>query len=132
MEKRPKKGWRRRVRRLPLYVLALAAATFAAILVTVFTVDVGPALKSQAESQATRYLERPMHIGRVVAKLTPGEFEFHDVVIEGLTAQSPPFLKARKITVALPWWTAFSRRLIVESIDMTDWDMVIENFPGGK
>ena len=51
--------------------------------------------------------------------LRPGVFEFHDVVIEGLTPDDRPFLKAKKITVALPWWTAFNRRLIVESIDMT-------------
>jgi hypothetical protein len=128
----PRKRMWFRPRRLPLYALAFLAAVFAALVVTFFTVDVGPALKSEAETRASKYLERPMHIGRVVAKLTPGAFEFHDVVIEGLTPQAPPFLKAKKITVALPWWTAFERRLIVESIDMTDWEMVIETFPGGK
>ena len=127
-----KRVWPRRARRLSLYALALVTATVAALLATFFTVDVGPWLKSEAESQATKYLERPMHIGRVVAKLRPGHFEFHDLVIEGLTPQATPFLKAKKITVALPWWTAFNRRLIVESIDMSEWEVVIENFPGGK
>lgn len=127
-----RKRARPRVKRLSLHALALLAAVFSALLVTFFSVDVGPLLKSQAESRATRYLERPMHIGRVVAKLRPGEFEFHDVVIEGLTPQDKPFLKARKITVSLPWWTAFNRRLIVETIDMTDWKIVIESFVGGR
>ena len=107
-------------------------ATVAGLLVTFFTVDVGPVLKAQAENQATKYLERPMHIGRVVARLRPGEFEFHDVVIEGLTPDAVPFLKAKKITVSLPWWTAFNRRLIVESIDMSEWEVVLESFPGGR
>jgi hypothetical protein len=126
-----KKAWPR-ARRISLYALALVTAILAALFVTVFTVDVGPALKSEAENRASKYLERPMHIGRVVAKLRPGEFEFHDVVIEGLTPQAAPFLKAKKMTVALPWWTAFSRKLIVESIDMRDWEMAIESFPGGR
>ena len=125
--------WRKLAnRRVFLYLLAFLAATFAALLVTFFTVDVGPALKGEAESRASKYLERPMHIGRVVAKLRPGEFEFHDVVIEGLTPDARPFLRAKKITVVLPWWTAFNRRIIVESIDMRDWDMMIETFPGGR
>ena len=121
-----------RARRLPVYLLALVTAVAAALLVTFFSVDVGPVLKSEAEARATKYLERPMHIGRVVAKLRPGRFEFHDVTIEGLTPDATPFLKAKKITVDLPWWTAFRRRLIVQAIDMTDWEMVIEQFPGGK
>ena len=127
-----KRVWPRRARRLSLYALALVTATVAGLLVTFFTVDVGPVLKAQAENQATKYLERPMHIGRVVARLRPGEFEFHDVVIEGLTPDAVPFLKAKKITVALPWWTAFNRRLIVESIDMSEWEVVLESFPGGR
>ena len=127
-----KRVWPRRARRLSLYALALVTATVAGLLVTFFTVDVGPVLKAQAENQATKYLERPMHIGRVVARLRPGEFEFHDVVIEGLTPDATPFLKAKKITVALPWWTAFNRRLIVESIDMSEWEVVLESFPGGR
>ena len=33
-----------------------------------------------------------MHIGRLSAKLTPGEFVVEDLVIEGLTPQDRPFL----------------------------------------
>ena len=29
----------------------------------------------------------------------------------------------------LPWWTIVTRKLIVESVDMTDWHMVVETFP---
>ncbi len=131
VEATPDRG-RPRARRLSLYALAFLTAVVAALLVSFFTVDVGPVLKSEAEKRASKYLERPMHIGRVRAKLRPGEFEFHDVVIEGLTPADRPFLVAKKITVALPWWTAFNRKLIIESIDMTDWEMVLENFPGGR
>ena len=32
-------------------------------------------------------------------------------MIEGLTPQDRPFLTAKKITVEVPWWTVFSRKL---------------------
>ena len=67
-----------------------------------------------------------MHIGRLSAKLRPGVFVVEDLVIEGLTAAGPPFLTAKTITVEVPWWTVFSRKLIVESVAMTDWNMVVE------
>lgn len=119
-------------RRWLLRVLALVTAIVAALLVTLFTVDLGPYVKAEAEKRATTYLARRMTIGKVSAKLTPGVFEFTDVVIEGLNPTDRPFLKAKKLTVALPWWTIFNKELIVEAIDMTDWELVIESFPGGR
>ena len=77
-------------------------------------------------------MERPMHIGRLSAKLTPGVFVVEDLLIEGLTPTDRPFLKAKKIEVKLPWWTAFSRKLIIESVTLTDWEMVVESWPGGR
>src|SRR5512134_2351535 len=121
-----------RLRRWSLYALAALAAVFAALFVTFFTVDIGPWVKGEAERRASKYLERPMHIGRVYAKVTPGEFEFHDVVIEGVKPTDTPFLRAKTITVKLPWWTAFSRHLQIESVQMSDWQIVVEAFPGGK
>jgi hypothetical protein len=112
-----------------LRVLALVVAVVAGVIVSVFSVDLGPQLKDLAEREGSKYLRRPMHMSRLVARLTPGEFEVHDLVIEGLTPQDRPFLVAKKITVKLPWWTALSRRLVIESVTMTDWDMAIETFP---
>ncbi|MBA3295878.1 MAG: hypothetical protein H0U19_03005, partial [Acidobacteria bacterium] len=123
---------RSRVRRASLFVLALLTAVVAALIVTIFTVDLGPELRVRAEKEGSKWLDRPMHIGSVKALLRPGEFELRDVVIEGLTPAERPFLTAKKISVSLPWWTAFSRRLVIESIEMTDWHMVIENFPKGR
>ena len=77
-------------------------------------------------------MERPMHIGRLSAKLTPGVFVVEDLLIEGLTPTDRPFLKAKKIEVRLPWWTAFNRKLIIESVTLTDWEMVVESWPGGR
>lgn len=123
---------RRRLKQWSLYALAFVTAVLAALIVTFFTVDLGPFVRAEAERQGSRYLDRRMTIGKIKAKVTPGVFEFDDVVIEGLEPGDRPFLRARRITVSLPWWTIFSRRLIIESVEMTDWEMVIETFPGGR
>jgi hypothetical protein len=125
----PPRKRRGRKRRAMWRLLGVLLALVAGVLVAVLTVDLGPHVRARAEREGSNYLKRPMHIGKVVARLIPGEFEFHDLVIEGLAPTDRPFLVAKKIGVRLPWWTAFSRRLIIESITMTDWEMVIETFP---
>ncbi len=107
-------------------------AVVAAIVISVLTVDLGPNLREIAEREGTKYMERPMRIGRLSAKLTPGVFVIEDLLIEGLTPTDRPFLKAKKIEVRVPWWTAISRKLVVESVTMTDWDMVVESWAGGR
>jgi hypothetical protein len=123
----------RRSRRLiVLRVAAVFLAVVIGILVSVLTVDLGPNLRARAEREGSKYLERPMRIGRLSARLLPGVFVVEDLVIEGLTPQDRPFLTAKTITVRLPWWTAFTRKLTVESVDMTDWRMVVETFPNNR
>ena len=103
----------RRRRRLPrwfVYPLAILTAVLAALIVTVFAIDLGPFVREEAEKRGSAWLDRPMTIGRVSARLTPGVFEFEDLVIQGLTPDDRPFLKADKITVSLPWWTIFNAR----------------------
>lgn len=117
------------VRRLAVWLLAVLLAITAGLMVVFLTVDLGPSLRELAEREASKYLERQMHIGKLKAKLTPGVFVIEDVLIEGLEPDSRPFLKAKQITVELPWWTIFSRRLMIESIWMTDWEMYVETFP---
>jgi hypothetical protein len=112
--------------------VAIVIAIVAAALVTVFTIDLGPGLRGRAEREGSKFIERPMHIGRLSAKLQPGVFVVEDLVIEGLTPQDRPFLTAKTITVEVPWWTVFSGKLIIESIAMTDWNMVVETFPNGR
>ncbi|MBA3638519.1 MAG: translocation/assembly module TamB domain-containing protein [Acidobacteria bacterium] len=129
-QREPRRG--RRVRRVFLYALALVTAVLAGLLVTLFTVDMGPYVKKDAERLASNYLDRQMTIGSISAKLTPGAFVLHDVVIKGLRPEDRPFLEAKTLTVSLPWWTIFNQELIIEGIEMNDWEMVIESFPGGR
>ncbi|HVJ28191.1 MAG TPA: translocation/assembly module TamB domain-containing protein, partial [Vicinamibacterales bacterium] len=123
---------RRRVGRFFLHGLAVLTAIVAGLIVTLFSVDMGPFVKEEAEKRATTYLDRKMTIGRISAKLTPGDFVLHDVVIHGLRPEDRPFLKAKTLTVSLPWWTIANKELIVEGVEMTDWEVVIESYPGGR
>lgn len=122
----------RRTRRIVRAVVATCAVILAVACVSTLTVDLGPVLKRQAEQQATNFMERPMHIGRLSVHLWRGTFVFEDMVIEGLTPQSRPFLVAKRIDISMPWSTLFSRRIVFDSIEMTDWKMYVEYFADGR
>src|SRR5688572_19874351 len=122
-------------RRVPKVVVRLAAVLLSivvALLLTALSIDLGPAVRKRAEAEGSKYLLRPLHIGRVSARLVPGVFVFEDLMIEGLTPKDRPFLTAKKVIVRLPWWTIATRRMIVESVDMFDWNMVVETFANGR
>src|SRR4029078_13159226 len=106
---------RRRVPRLVVRAGAVLLAIVVSLLLTALTVDLGPAVRKRAEDEGSKYLRRPLHLGRVSARLIPGVFVFENLVIEGLAPDARPFLTAKKVTVRLPWWTIASRNLIVES-----------------
>ena len=114
----------------------ITIAIIVSLVVTFFTVDIGrisifgASLKSLAESQASRYLERPFHIGRIVAYPGSGYFAFEKVTIEGPTKDARPFFYAERILVNVPWWTMFRKELFL-SIDIYDWRMVVEKWPDG-
>lgn len=108
-------------------VILVVAAAF------LLTVDLGPSAKRYAERYGSRYLERPLHIGKVGIRLATGDFVIEDLLIEGLTPDAPPFLTARRIEVSLPWWTLARRgELVVEEVRMTDWKMFVELFEDGR
>src|SRR6476661_9344889 len=75
-----KPRWRRAARR----AIAVAVAIVAGVLVAVLTVDLGPSVRRRAEREGSKFMQRPLHIGRLSAKLTPGVFVIEDIVIEGL------------------------------------------------
>ena len=120
----------RRRRHPVLRALGFLTAVLAAAVITSLTVDLGPSLRKKAETAGSNYLDRPMHMGYLGIQLGRGAFEIHDLVIEGLTPTDRPFLTAKKLWVYLPWWTIFSHELIVDTVDMSDWDMLVEQFPG--
>jgi hypothetical protein len=112
--------------------LAVIVAIIAGLLVSFLTVDLGPTLLKRAEVEGSKYLERPMHIGRLEAKLIPGVFVVRDFVIEGLAPTDRPFLRAKEIRVIVPWWSIVTHKLMIEAVEMTDWDMVVETWSNGR
>jgi hypothetical protein len=122
----------RTARRIVRRIVVVFAVIIAVALVTTISVDVGPALKSLAETQGSRYIERPMHIGRLEARLWDGAYIVHDLRIDGLQPDGIPFLTARRIVVSMPWSTLFNRRVVFDSIEMTDWRMHVETLADGR
>ena len=113
-----------------LKILGVVLAVVAALIVSGLVIDLGPAVKKKAEEEGSKYLERPMHIGKLGIHLGRGAFQVDDLVIEGLKPTDRPFLKARRIFVYMPWWTIFTHELIIDHVDMSDWEMLVEQFPG--
>ena len=120
------------VRRTVMVCAVILAVTF----VTTVSADLGPALRNLAEEQGTRYLERPLHIGRMHVRLWDGSYIFEDLRIDGLKPESVPFFTAKRIMLSMPWSTLFNRRVVFETIELTDWEMHVEvnrdgtqNFP---
>lgn len=113
-------------------VVITCAVILAVVFVTTVSMDLGPSLKGRAETAASQYMGRPMHIGRMSVHLWRGRFVLDDLVIDGLTPESRPFLVAKRITVSMPWSTLFNRRIVFDAVEMTDWRMYVEMFPDGR
>ncbi|HUE90118.1 MAG TPA: translocation/assembly module TamB domain-containing protein [Vicinamibacterales bacterium] len=117
----------RRVRLL----IATLAVIVAAFLVSVVTIDLGPSLKARAEMEGSKFIDRPMHIGKLGVHIARGRFVIEDLRIEGLTPEARPWLTAGRIDISLAWKALWNREVLLDSIEMSDWKMVVESFPGG-
>jgi hypothetical protein len=108
-------------------ILVVVTALGVAGLVAVASLDLGPALEARAEREASRLIDRPVHIGRLSISLLRGRFVFEDLVIENRDPARPPFFSARRIVVTMRWWTLPLRReILVESVVLSDWRMRVE------
>ena len=66
-----------------------------------------------------------MHLAR-------GRFVIEDLQIDGMRPGEPPWLVAKRIDVSLTWRALFGREVLLDTIEMTDWRMVVESFPDGR
>lgn len=123
--------WRAVYRRVRAVVVVLAIAIAVALATTV-TIDLGPALRARAERAGSSWIARPMHIGRLGIHLARGRFVIEDLRIEGLTPDARPWLTAKRIEVALTWGALLHREVLLDTIEMTDWRMVVETYPNGR
>ena len=104
----------------------------AVVVVSTLTIDLGPALKARAERAGGNWLDRKMTIGRLGVHLGRGRFVVEDLRIDGMFPNEPPWLEAGHIEVSLTWSALFGREVLLDSIEMTDWRMVVESFPDGR
>jgi hypothetical protein len=111
--------------------VAVFAVVFAAFLVSVVTIDLGPSLRARAESEGSKFIDRPMRIGRLGVHLASGRFIVEDLRVEGRTPDARPWLVAKRVEVSLTWKALWNREVLLDSIQMSDWRMVVESFPGG-
>ncbi len=111
----------------------VASVILAVRVVLSVTMDLGPALRERAEREGSNYLKRSMHIGELSVRLWDGAYVVRDLQIDGLTPTSRPWLTAREIVVRMPnRRSLFSRQIILDSIEMTDWKMYVEMTPDGR
>jgi hypothetical protein len=131
----PRRSRWRTVWRWTWRVLLVVVLASVALVITFFSVDLGPSFRQRAEQEATKYLERPMHIGKLKARIWPGTYELENVVIEGPTPSDLPFLSAGRIKVSLTWRSLLQRagsRTMFASVEMTDWKMHVDTGRGRK
>ena len=112
--------------------IMIVAALLAVSIVTTLTIDLGPSVRARAEREGTRYLERPLHIGGLHFRLYTGKFQIDDLVIDGLRPGDRPFLRAKRIAVSLSWSALINREVLLDSVEMTDWEMLTERFADGR
>lgn len=110
----------------------VVAVAVAVALVSMVTVDVGPLLRARAERAGSAWFERKMTIGRLGVRLAQGRFVVEDLRIDGMRPGEEPWLTARRIEVSLTWRALLHREVLLDTIEMTDWRMVVESFPDGR
>lgn len=113
-------------------IVMVVAVSLAVVLVSVVTIDLGPGLRARAERAGSNWLDRPMHIGRLGVHLGRGRFVVEDLVVDGLRPGEEPWLVARRVEVSLTWGALIDREVLLDTIEMSDWRMVIETFPDGR
>jgi hypothetical protein len=111
----------------------LVAAIIAVAIVGSLTIDLGPAARRAAETQASKYLERPVRIGRLSIHVLSGKYVIEDIVIDGLHPGDRPFFTANRVLIAMDWAAAMRRRpdFLITSVELTDWQMLVEKWENG-
>ncbi|HTH25550.1 MAG TPA: translocation/assembly module TamB domain-containing protein [Vicinamibacterales bacterium] len=104
----------------------------AVLVVSTLTLDLGPALRARAETEGGKWLDRKMTIGRLGVHLGSGRFVIEDLRIDGMLPNEPPWLVVKRLDVSLRWSALLHREVLLESIEMTDWKMIVESFPNGR
>jgi hypothetical protein len=103
--------------------------TIAVALVSIVTVDVGPVIRARAEAEASRFIDRPVHIGRLGVNIGRGRLVIDDLVVDGLTAAHDPWLVAKHLELSLTWRAILGREVLIDSAEISDWRLIVESYP---
>ena len=108
--------------------MILAVAVFVTL-----RMDLGPSLRGLAEREATDYTKREVHIGGLSVRIATGRFEVDDFSIGGLKPADRPLFAANRLSISMDWAKAFARQpeFVITSVEMTDWQMLVEKWPEG-
>jgi hypothetical protein len=109
----------------------VAAVGIAAVLASIVTVDLGPALRRRAEQEGSNWIARPLHIGRLGLNLGRGVLVVEDLRVEGLTPAHDPWLTIGRVELTLTWRTLLERRVFIDHVEMRDWTLIVESYPRG-
>ncbi len=104
----------------------------AVVVVSTLTIDLGPYLKARAEKAGGDFLQRKMTIGRLGVHIARGRFVVENLRIDGMFPNEPPWLEAKRLDVSLTWTALLKREILLDSIQMSDWRMIVESFPDGR
>ncbi len=104
----------------------------AVVVVSILTLDLGPALRARAEAEGSKWLARTMTIGRLGVHLGSGKFVVEDLRIGGMYPNEPDWLVVKRVEVSLKWGALLHGEVLLDTIEMTDWKMVVESFPDGR
>jgi hypothetical protein len=120
-------------RKIVRRTLAVASVILAVAFILTLTMDLGPALRKRAETGGTNYLKREMTIGELHIRIWDGAYVIRNLRIAGLTPKSRPWLIAKEIVVRMPnRRSLLNNQIILDSIEMTDWTMYVEQTPDGR
>lgn len=121
------------VTRLLGRAMVVAAVVLAVSVVSTLTIDLGPSVREFAEREGSTRIARPIHIGRLGIHLLRGRVLLEDLRIDGVHPGDRPFFVGKELSIALDWSKVLRARpeFVITSVEMTDWQMLVEKWPGG-
>ena len=110
-------------------VWLVAAVAIAVLIVSIVTIDLGPALRGRVEIEASRWIDRPVRLGRLGLNLGRGRLVLEDLWVQGITAAHDPWLVAGHVELSLTWGAIVNREVLLDTVEMTDWTLIVESYP---